>query len=420
MSNPAAPSPSSPSSPSGRTIVIFCDGTWNSPEEEDFGLPTPTNVYKLYRACMDEAESQGAQVTWYQPGVGSNGSRLRKAFEGATGTGTGRAIMRGYHTIAAQRHGPQDRIVLIGFSRGAFVARSIAGMIQKVGLLKPEATREQVEQAYELYRTAANEGEAMARRASAQFVQLPVRVHAIGAWDTVGALGLSLWGWSFNFRPLWRNKFHRLSPNLITDHVFHALAVDEKRTSFMPVLWHLPEDKQSVPTGVAHAEHARRPLVEEVWFRGAHSDVGGGYGDTALSDIALSWMMDKLSSAGLLLRPHPPVLRPDPCGRIHLSERGPIGKAVPTWPRWFPLSTAREVASGLHPSPLGVLHDSVAEREALSHTVGLLDRPRRRLEVGETARVLVRAREHWEYTGVVLAPGAAYQLKARGAVAGLE
>lgn len=387
------------SKPEVRNLVFFCDGTWNSPEEEQFGQPTATNVHRLYRACADEASSGGRQLTWYQPGVGSGGSVLKRVWEGSTGSGIGANIRRVYSAIAAQYQGPQDRIFLIGFSRGAFTARSVAGMIEQVGLLR-EPTRDAVEAAYALYCRCKDADEVAARRGlNTPELHPDVRIHAIGVWDTVGALGLALWGWSFNLRAIWSNSFHHLSPNRSVDHVFHALAIDEKRTSFMPVPW------RELPAGLA----GPRPQVEETWFRGVHSDVGGGYADCGLSDIALQWMAQRLAAQGLLLRPAMPPARPDPWARVHNSARGPLWTNVATWPRWPALRTLEEGASARC-----AMHPSVAQREQGLAARGLDETVRRRLAVGESMSVSVRARNQWEYTGLVLVPGARYQVRARG------
>ncbi|QJW88745.1 DUF2235 domain-containing protein [Spirosoma taeanense] len=249
-----------------KNIVICCDGTWNSATDEEFGMPTATNVRLLFQACQTAAESDDKQVTWYQSGIGALGGNSRRAFEGATGTGMGANIRRGYLAIA-RYYEPGDHIFLFGFSRGAFTARSIAGMIRQVGLVDPDA--KVVEKAYRFYesnkylhndpKTHYDYPKFKPGRAPGQ-----VRIHFIGVWDTVGSLGFSFWGWSFNLR-FFRNGFHELSPNSITDNVYHALAMDEIRTSFMPSLWELPQS----------GEH-RPECVEQAWFRGVHSDVGGG------------------------------------------------------------------------------------------------------------------------------------------------
>src|SRR5262249_37787561 len=149
-----------------------------------------------------------------------------------------------------------------GFSRGAFTARSIAGMIQKVGLLR-RPSRKAVENAYDIYRKTENESSERARQHRArEDIFSQVAIHAIGAWDTVGALGFALWGWSFNIRALFNNGFHRVSPNFATRFVFHALAIDEKRTSFMPALWHDDDDPRGIPTGLTESEKGpNRPFV---------------------------------------------------------------------------------------------------------------------------------------------------------------
>lgn len=389
-----------------RNIVIFCDGTWNSPEDEEYGQPTQTNVHKLYMACLDQAESRGTQITWYQPGVGTEGGAFQRAWEGATGIGIGTNIRRGYAAIAAHYQGTNDKIFLIGFSRGAFAARSIAGMIQNVGLLK-NPTRKAVKEVYKVYRKAKNEADSIAEtRRTREDMHSNVRIHCIGVWDTVGALGLSMWGWSFTLRPLFRNKFHRISPNLITDHVFHALGIDEKRTSFVPLVWHDTGDPRAIPTGKTPPYEVK---VEEAWFRGVHSDIGGGYADAGLSDIALAWMVEKLRGVGLLLRPQAPRCSPNVCGRVHNSSRGPLWANVATWPRWTPLRTLAEGATSR-----SYLHESVRDRERVAANHGIVEKERLRLKVGQSCDVTIRARYLWEYTGMVLEKYAEYELTATG------
>jgi len=381
-------------------IVIFCDGTWNSPEEEEFGLPVATNVYKLFRACMDRAESAGQQTVWYQQGVGSTGGRVRRMVEGSTGTGIRANVKRGYAAIAANYTGPNDRIFLVGFSRGAFTARSIAGMIETVGLVK-EATRVVVDSAYAAYSRSRHHDSAEAEKHRAsEHVRSDVRVHAIGVWETVGALGISFWGASFNLRRIFRNRFHVLSPSRITDNFIHALGIDEKRTSFMPTLW---EQRDG---GTA------RTRIVESWFRGVHSDIGGGYGDCDLSDETLRWMAGQLRRLGLMLRDGAPKCAPDHNGRIHNSVRGPIWSNVASWPRPTPLRALGETGA----DPEHHLHESVLLRERDAGLDGRNERARRFLEVGEAVRVEIRAQVLWEYTGIVLKAGQVFELRDAGGV----
>jgi hypothetical protein len=190
---------------------------------------------------------------------------------------------------------PGDQLFLFGFSRGAYTARSLVGLIRNCGLLKREH-RARIEEAYKLYRdrdpkTHPNADQAAQFRA--QYSHEP-RVHCIGVWDTVGALGVPTSGPVGWFT---RNQygFHDVRLSGRVDHAFHALAIDERRKPFAPALWEIPDSDLQ--------DAARSQRVEQVWFAGVHSDVGGGYPDCSPSDAALLWMMDKAESCGLALKP---------------------------------------------------------------------------------------------------------------------
>lgn len=401
-----------------KNIVIFCDGTWNSPADEEFGVPSITNVRILYRACQDFAESSGKQVIWYQSGVGSLGSAFRRSFEGATGWGIGDAIKRGY-TAVAKHYQPGDRIFLFGFSRGAFAARSIAGMIRQVGLID-HPTVGRVNKVYKQYESTVFEYKKNESPDPNPLAPGNVPIHFIGVWDTVGSLGFSFWGWSFNLR-FFRNGFHDLSPNSITRHVYHALAMDEIRTSFMPSLWEYPKSKKGKDVEpVAH-------WVEQAWFRGVHSDIGGGYGERGLSDITLKWMRDNAVEKGLLLRPNALIsdddpidldemeqrknatLFPRPASRIHRSYQGPLWTSVGGWPRWYP-PLERKASTNAQ----GYLHPSVFKRQEICTSTGSSELRMVRLQPGEERSVEIRADQLWNFTGFVMEEGATYTLRASG------
>ncbi|WP_324680927.1 DUF2235 domain-containing protein [Hymenobacter sp. GOD-10R] len=393
-----------------KNLVICCDGTWNSAVDEEYGAAAPTNVHKLYQACLDQAESDGQQVTWYQPGVGALGSTARRTFEGATGTGVGANIRRGYMAIA-WNYEPGDRIFLFGFSRGAFTARSIAGMIQQVGILV-QPTAERVERAYKYYENhKVSEDRNLP---DPQYAQDPgwhqglglntryARIHFIGVWDTVGSLGVSFWGWSFNLRLFFRNGFHDLSPNLITDHFYHALAMDEMRTSFMPTLW-------EVNTG-----ETLTAQVEQAWFRGVHSDVGGGYAERGLADITYEWLTIKAQTHGLQLRTGwDQSLKPDAAGRIHRSLRGPLYTNVAGWPRWYRPRYQADTPTQ-EEKLRGYLHSSVQERLEKCKLNGSKTLALRTLSPGESATVEVPADQLWTNTGLILEEGATYTFEPSG------
>src|SRR6185295_3142736 len=114
-------------------IVVCADGTWNTPDQKDGGLPAPTNVVKLANALADTDARGVAQKKYYHPGVGSDGSAFDRVLGGGVGKGLDQNIMSGYKWLATE-YRPGDDIYLFGFSRGAFTVRSLAGMIGCCGL----------------------------------------------------------------------------------------------------------------------------------------------------------------------------------------------------------------------------------------------------------------------------------------------
>jgi uncharacterized protein (DUF2235 family) len=190
--------------------------------------------------------------------------------------------------------------------------RSIAGMIRKCGIVN-RASIDQYASAVRLYRDSRIHPDDPSaqefRRANSCCGDRPTPIRFIGVWDTVGSLGIPLRG----LRGLTRRKhdFHDTELSRIVQIARHALAIDEHRAPFRPTLWlERPKPNQS---------------VEQVWFPGVHSDVGGGYPDVALSDIALTWMIDEASAAGLVMDADAAVARPlspNPMGRMHDSKTG--------------------------------------------------------------------------------------------------
>jgi|GEM_PF-103535 len=412
LSGPAEPA-TPPGEVGGRSIVICCDGTGNRPDQEEEGSPATTNVWKLYYTLVcDET-----QVTWYQAGVGSDtsstarqarrthkvleavgtdtgakvaafGSRLLKLFEGAFGAGVSEGIIRGYTEIVRQ-YRPGDRIYLVGFSRGAFTARCIAGVISRCGLLRAENIRYAPE-VVQLYRIRDKPGDALALRHD--MMHRDVRVEFLGVFDTVASLGVPLWGWWFRVFPIWRNIPFATDPAAVCRFVYHALAMDERRSQFFPTLFDPP---------LAPAD----TVVQQVWFRGAHGDIGGGYATTGLSDIPLGWMMDAMERHGLVFRQDARQnMRPDPLARIHDElTRNPSWKLFGSWPRWHPLPGD---STGPHGS---YLHDAVVARAEIMHQ--RLGRPDiLRLAPGESRDFVTQAHREWDRTGFAIEAGAAYRL----------
>jgi len=251
----------------------------------DLGKPVKTNVQKIYEAIASKGVDGIPQVKYYGVGVGTGYTLSDRFFGGATGRGIDRNIKDAYRFIM-WNYEPGDELYFFGFSRGAYTARSLTGLIRNCGVLQSQYLN-LVNEAYSLYRdrnaiTHPDSDLMMAFKTKySQFT----RIKFIGVWDTVGALGIPL--------SMWSNKqyqFHDVKLSKDIDYAYHAMALDETRRLFQPTLWEVaqntnnPEFKQE---------------VEQVWFPGVHSNVGGGYADTGLSDIALLWMIEKAQGTGL-------------------------------------------------------------------------------------------------------------------------
>ncbi|WP_147822227.1 DUF2235 domain-containing protein [Salidesulfovibrio onnuriiensis] len=272
-----------------KRIAICCDGTWNSPDETADGVNLATNVVKLAEAVKKTGKDKVRQSMYYDPGVGSGGSWLKRCFDGATGTGISRNIKEAY-TYLINTYKTGDELFLFGFSRGAYTVRSLAGLIRNSGLLRPD-TAHMTDKAYDLYRSGSKSAHpkskeaTLFRRTYALSDIVPIKF--IGVWDTVGSLGNPLFLGSYLSR---MNRFHDTGLSSTIENAYQALAIDEKRKLFEATLWHQKP-------GMANQ------VLEQVWFKGVHSNVGGGYPRTGLSDIALQWLADKAAKHGLDLKP---------------------------------------------------------------------------------------------------------------------
>jgi uncharacterized protein (DUF2235 family) len=253
--------------------IIFCaDGTWDKPKND-------TNVYKVFKATP----VMPGQVTFYDDGVGSDGTPFEKLAGGAIGDGLFQKIKDGYKQIMhAYEQG--DDIFIFGFSRGAYTARSLAGMIAICGLPTSPVDDDAmlVNTAFQAYR---NKDQRTALLASlAKYNLFDAKIKMVGVWDTVGSLGIpALFG---GVDPV---LYGFLDTNLHPDvlNAYQALAIDECRRQFPPTLWTPP----SPPVA--------GQVLDQVWFSGVHCDVGGGYPETGLSDITFSWMLGKAKNLGL-------------------------------------------------------------------------------------------------------------------------
>jgi uncharacterized protein (DUF2235 family) len=294
-----------------KRLIVCLDGTWNSPDKDG----KATNVVKIMRAVAPVDDQGTEQITFYDAGVGADSSGLERLYDGVTGRGLEQNVRDGYRFLASNWL-PGDEIYLFGFSRGAFTARSLCGLIGVVGLL-PRRDLDRLSEAWKLYRTPEGQRDPAACRALRSLRPGDVRIKCLGVWDTVGARGVpgQLLQWMNK-----RHEFHDVRLPSFVDCAFQGLAIDEKRRPFGPVLWEKPESM------------AHEPTIEQVWLPGVHANVGGGYEDSGLSDMALSWMISRVQAHSHLafdedyIRDH---VAPDALGNIPES-RGAI-----YWGSWL-------------------------------------------------------------------------------------
>jgi uncharacterized protein (DUF2235 family) len=260
--------------------IVFCaDGTWQAPVNN-------TNVYRLYNALTVAPD----QVKLYDDGIGADATGLNRFLDGAFGQEILQKIQDGYSRIAGV-YQPGDQIFLFGFSRGAYTARSLAGMIANCGLPTGTVTSDCVTQAFAAYRDPVNRASILAGMTASGLVIATIQM--VGVWDTVGSLGIPA-----IFGKVDERTYAFLDTGLHPDIVnaYQCLAIDEQRAQFPATLW------TSAP--------APGQTIEQVWFSGCHGDVGGGTAlgggvdaGTRLCDITMGWMAAKAQALGLTMDP---------------------------------------------------------------------------------------------------------------------
>ncbi|MDR9484887.1 MAG: DUF2235 domain-containing protein [Sediminimonas sp.] len=316
--------------------VIVLDGTMSTLEPGD-----ETNAGLTYKLLC---EAQPALSLFYEAGL--QWYAWRNTHHVMMGRGINQQIRRAYGFLAS-RYRPGDRIFLVGYSRGAYAVRSLAGVIDSVGLLRPEcATERNIRQTYRLY--SAPESAQSARAFAAHHCHADVPIEAVAVWDTVKALGLRLpFVWERSERKHAYHN-HHLGPSI--KHGFHALALDETREVFDPVLWECPPDFEGD--------------VRQVWFTGTHGDIGGHLGGympaRPLANIPLVWMLERLAECGLVL----------PEDWRERFPTDPDAPSVGTWRGWgkmFLLRKARVVGRDKSER----LHETVQGHEAAREALGV-------------------------------------------------
>lgn len=309
--------------------VILLDGTFSSLEEGRC-----SNVGQIFR-LLTEGGQRARRNVYYEPGLQWEG--WRHGWRVIQGHGFDGKICRAYGWLASH-YRPGDRIYLLGYSRGAYAVRSLAGMIDRVGLLrKDQATERAVRDVFRHYQTdpAAPAAQDFARLHCHE--EAPIQM--VGVFDTVKSLGIR-WPLLWMLIPD-HTAFHNHHLGTSIRHGFHALALHETRNAFAPVLWESPPGWEG--------------NVEQVWFRGAHGDIGGQIGDhpaaRPLANIPLVWMLERAQAVGLDL----------PEGwkaRYPQDVNAPMVGTWSSWGKWFLIRRKRrllqDVSERLHPSVAGV------------------------------------------------------------------
>jgi hypothetical protein len=375
-------------------LVICCDGTWNTPDERDGGVPVPTNVVRIFNAVAQRDGKGAEQQRYYHPGVGTNGSWFDKVAGGGTGVGLDRNIMSGYRELC-DRYRPGDAIYLFGFSRGAYTVRSLAGFIGRCGLLDTSKLSEaeswaRIERLFQKGYRRHVESRDLNSWAEWAFHEggKAVKIRFLGVWDTVGALGIPDDMALLNL--LDNLQDHTFHDTLLGTHIEvarHAVALDEMRATFQPTLWSAQAGQDA----------------KQVWFPGVHSDVGGGYRETGLSDGALAWMIEEARQKGLAFNDAMvKQIEPSHLDVLHDSCNGPF-LLLPTQPRSAP--------------PLGdgtSMHPSVLARQKTPPIHQCPYRDHRVIARPVPAETKVFAMQPWNATGIWLEAGEAYTFTADG------
>jgi uncharacterized protein (DUF2235 family) len=267
-----------------KRIVICADGTWNERDkiDEKTGHRHPTNVTKVARAVLPQATDGTVQVVCYHEGVGTGGG-LDTVTGGAFGEGI-EANIRTLYRFILYNYVAGDELYFFGFSRGAFTVRTLAGFMNKVGLIKKDDDY-WVPEIYACYENNKLPGSPEWIKAFHRVTDVrpcpPIRLVAV--WDTVGALGApGMLGQVLNKD---KYKYHDVGLNPPIGNAYQALAIDERRKPFQPDIWTRP----ATWTG----------NLEQAWFAGVHSNVGGGYAQDGLANEALHWIVEKAEKLGL-------------------------------------------------------------------------------------------------------------------------
>lgn len=297
-----------------KNIILCSDGTGNRG-----GKGNGTNVWRIYNYIdlnchKGKGVKKQRQISFYEDGVGTEDFKPFKLFGGAFGWGLSRNIQDLYDFLI-KNYNQGDDIYLFGFSRGAFTVRSLAGLIEQCGIPKRRSDsalmKKIVNKAYSAYKNTHKKKKTT--RLLNMFISHPekhlhdhkhqkyledastfkekysvkdIKIHFIGVWDTVSAVGMPFDFLRVTLDWLWNTEFHDYQLGPSVKNAYHALSIDDERLTFHPQLW----DEKGISSNTK---------LEQVWFSGVHSNVGGGYPKQGMSYVPLHWMMNNAKACGL-------------------------------------------------------------------------------------------------------------------------
>ncbi len=313
-----------------KNIVIFSDGTG-----QEGGKGASTNIYKLFNMIEDRTTKQ---ISFYDRGLGTG---WRKLSGNVGGAGISKNIMECY-TFIFENFDAGDQIYLFGFSRGAATVRSLSSFIDYFGIL-PKSRPELIKKAYKIYKI---KDDSKREKKTNEFITshhtMWTRIKFLGCYDTVAALGIPIKPISIliDILPGFKHSFHNYKLSESVENAYQALAIDDERKTFHPILW----DSEILPY----------QTIKQVWFCGMHTDVGGGYDEHELSDIPLTWMKSLAVKHGLLIYSNSsvPVIG-DVNGHMHNSR----GKS------WTKLFRKKRRCWDSNRNDKPIVHNSVLQRK---------------------------------------------------------
>jgi hypothetical protein len=269
-------------------IILLSDGTGNSAAQLH-----KTNVWRVYRSLDLSSDDQLAE---YDDGVGTSSLRPLKLIGGGFGVGLARNVRHLYAFLSRNYRDSGEKVFAFGFSRGAYTIRMVIGLVRNQGLVDPELPEQPFQREVlrrwdafrrERFRILRRKPSPQPARREVEKQGLVPEFEFVGLWDTVGAYGLPIdelqhaidlyiYPFSFSDRHL----------SSIVKCAYHALSLDDERRTFHPILWD-------------ESDPGERKRIQQVWFPGVHSNVGGGYPKDGLAYVSLEWMVTKANKLGL-------------------------------------------------------------------------------------------------------------------------